>query len=79
VRVRQSLLPIKGQATTVVKLKRPEPQAEPETNSLWNAERLNSRSEDGRRILFLELVAWAIYTAETVETRREWHAFMAQL
>jgi hypothetical protein len=60
---------------TVVKIK-PKP---PETSDGWSPAKLYSRGQEGRRILFLELIAWAIVQAEAHETREEWDYFANQL
>jgi hypothetical protein len=36
-------------------------------------------SEEGRRITFLELMAWAIIQAESARTREQWNKFQADL
>lgn len=45
----------------------------------WGPDRLYRRGRDGRRITFLELIAWAIVQAESCETRGEAEAFAEEL
>jgi hypothetical protein len=50
-----------------------------EPDDEWSLEKLYSRGQDGRRILFLELIAWAITQAEEPDTRGKWDAFTHEL
>jgi hypothetical protein len=45
----------------------------------WSAAKLYSRGQEKRRIMFLELMAWAIYNVETIETWRQWESFTKEL
>jgi hypothetical protein len=36
-------------------------------------------SEEGRRITFLELMAWAVIQAESHQTREDWNKFQAEI
>lgn len=45
----------------------------------WDTSRLYSRGQEKRRVMFLELMVWAIHCIESIETRREWEAFTAEL
>jgi hypothetical protein len=51
----------------------------PNGDGPWSAAKLYGKGEDGRRVTFLELMAWAINSIESIETRKEWEAFTAQL
>jgi hypothetical protein len=76
----------------IVKLKRrpkPELDAQPDPEEVidttiplkgpWSATDLYARSPENRRIMLLELMAWAIYQAETCGTRAEFAAFEQEL
>lgn len=45
----------------------------------WSASKLYRRSEANRRVLFLELVAWAIFNIEECATLEEYEAFEQEL
>ncbi len=45
----------------------------------WSASALYRRSQANRRLLLLELIAWATYKAETIKTKEEFEAFEAEL
>jgi hypothetical protein len=45
----------------------------------WNAEKLYSLSQQHRRVLLLELLAWGIAQAEHIDTRAEWEDFKREL
>jgi hypothetical protein len=77
---------------TTVRIKRRKPPEEetPEEETVvtdfskpntepWSPAKLYGRSEDYKRVLFLELMAWAIYSMETIDTRREWESFTKEL
>lgn len=71
---------------TVVK-KRRRPTAPPEEDDVfeidyskpkdgpWSPAQLYSRSDSSRRVMFLELMVWAIQHVESIRTRREWEDF----
>jgi uncharacterized protein YaeQ len=46
---------------------------------LWSADALYRRGEEGRRVLLLELMAWAIHKCETFELTRDAHTFFNEL
>jgi hypothetical protein len=60
---------------TILKDDSPSPANEPE----WDASKLYRRSPKNRRVLFLELLVWAIHNAEQVRSREEFKEFEAEL
>lgn len=45
----------------------------------WTPRDVYTRNPSHRRVLFLELMVWAIYYVESIDTRREWDEFKKEL